>query len=110
MKMTRGEAAEYKGVHKITITNWIKKGLLPYVKKGRRKMIKKKHLDQIIPGCGPRKPVRIEDNEFEQEENDNKLLVNDRHCKGCWALRGKVCMFRRCIRHHGFTADKEDDE
>lgn len=57
-KLTVKEAAEELGVVELTIHNYIKKGLLPALKLGRRVFIKRDDLDAALEGVKSLKYMR----------------------------------------------------
>lgn len=55
---------------------------------------------------GDRNPKNV----YKMEKEAKGFLVADDHCDGCpWKL-GKTCMFHRCVRHNGWSADKKQYE
>jgi len=46
--MTRAQAADYLQISLATLERWIGKGLIPVVKLGRRVLIRKAALDQVL--------------------------------------------------------------
>lgn len=55
---------------------------------------------------GNRNPKNV----TKMEKKAKGLLVSDDHCDGCTWKLGKTCMFHRCVRHNGWSANQKEYE
>ena len=111
--LTVKEAAELKGKNKGVIYDWIERGWIDSKKDGRI-LVKKEHIELMSDGYNEMSAEEIKE-QREENEKDDRLLVDDDHCKNCVyavkASKNKItCPFSRCIKHNNWSAEEKEYE